>query len=233
MIFLTGDTHGWKNVLMRLVELEFTYGPLIEKHEENYLIVLGDFGVPWNCEDVGLRVLEEQVGQLNDFKLLFIAGNHENFDLLNQYPTMDWKGGKVSTISDNIYWLHTAEIFKIHNLTFGVYGGATSIDANMRTEGVNWWRDEAPSIKYEYRFLDNLNKFDFQVDCMLTHSAPQDIVPYFIPGSNCFKNPVSEFLQELINLGLDYTHWYFGHYHVNKTIASEQKTCLYERMVLL
>lgn len=37
--------------------------------------------------------------------LLFVSGNHENFDLLAEYPQEDWNGGKVQRIHSHVIHL--------------------------------------------------------------------------------------------------------------------------------
>jgi metallophosphoesterase superfamily enzyme len=61
--------------------------------KSDYVIIAGDFGVIWDNskeQDYFLKWLDNK-----KFTTLFIDGNHENFDLLNEYPITEWNGGKV------------------------------------------------------------------------------------------------------------------------------------------
>ena len=80
MIYITGDTHG---------EMERIKAAKLKKHDT--LIILGDFGFLWNgdkAEKKKLKWLEKR-----RYQLLFIDGCHENFDLLKEYPEVDYMGG--------------------------------------------------------------------------------------------------------------------------------------------
>lgn len=83
MIYITGDTHG-----------EFKYRFNTENFPEqremtkdDYVIICGDFGGVW---DVGWKSRNEKhwlnLFEERSYTLLFIDGNHENFDRLTGYP---------------------------------------------------------------------------------------------------------------------------------------------------
>ena len=77
-IILAGDTHGL--IDMDKVTEYFEYNNEFTK--EDYLIILGDAGVLWNgVEDANVQKI------LNNLPVttLWIDGNHENFDLLEEY----------------------------------------------------------------------------------------------------------------------------------------------------
>jgi UDP-2,3-diacylglucosamine pyrophosphatase LpxH len=87
MIYLTGDTHGFYDSNFRFFD---TIDSIL--NEDDILIVLGDFGYVW--EKVDLKVYNTleyytmNCYMLNwmskrKYRILFIDGNHENFDLLD------------------------------------------------------------------------------------------------------------------------------------------------------
>ena len=91
MIFVTGDTHGDVR--------RFSSKSFFEQKEmtkDDYAIILGDFGLVWDWhgesshEKKWLDWLENK-----SFTTLFIDGNHENHDRLNEMPVTEWHGGKV------------------------------------------------------------------------------------------------------------------------------------------
>ena len=124
MIFVTGDIHGNTE---RFSHSNFK----AQKHmtKNDYVIVLGDFGVIW---DYAHKSTSEKyrLDELNNrsFTTLFIDGNHENFNRLNQYPVVEWNGGKVHQIRDSIFHLMRGEVFNIDGYTFYTFGGAASHD---------------------------------------------------------------------------------------------------------
>lgn len=89
MIYLTGDTHGsfkrFSNRKMKAKGLSLT--------EEDYLVVCGDFGLCWAKDDTFLYELDFFRGK--PYTILWIQGNHENYDMIKEYEIEEWKGGKV------------------------------------------------------------------------------------------------------------------------------------------
>ena len=83
-VYLVGDTHGMVDI-NKVVEY-FDEDSLIEEcsKENDYLIVLGDCGVLWD----GGESDKEVQNILNNLPVtvLYVDGNHENFDLLSEYP---------------------------------------------------------------------------------------------------------------------------------------------------
>ncbi len=145
-----------------------------EYTSEDYLIICGDVGV---C---GFYASEEaetrRVFRNLPVTTLFIDGNHENFEQLNSYGIDIWNGGKVHFIESGIIHLIRGQVFEIDATRFFTFGGAYSIDKMYHTEGVSWFPEEIPNrMEYEEGW-HNLEKVDFQVDCILTHSGPREVV---------------------------------------------------------
>ena len=57
------------------------------------------------------------------FTVLFVSGNHENFDLLKVLPTEEWHGGKVQFIRPHVIHLLRGQVFEIEGYTFFTMGG--------------------------------------------------------------------------------------------------------------
>ena len=103
MIYITGNTHGDINRFKTEQTKKFT--------SEDYLIICGDFGFIWNGgkkEEKQLEILSQK-----PYTILFVDGTHENFNLLNAYPTKRWNQGTVHEIRPNILHLMRGEIFGI------------------------------------------------------------------------------------------------------------------------
>lgn len=145
-----------------------------EYTSEDYLIICGDVGVCgfYASEEVETR----RVFRNLPVTTLFIDGNHENFEQLNSYGIDIWNGGKVHFIESGIIHLMRGQVFEIDVTRFFTFGGAYSIDKMYRTEGVSWFPEEIPNrMEYEEGW-HNLEKVDFQVDYILTHSGPREVV---------------------------------------------------------
>lgn len=64
--------------------------------------------------------------------ILFVDGNHENFELLDDYPVSSWHGGKVHFIKESVIHLMRGQIYTIDGLTFFTFGGGYSCDIETR-----------------------------------------------------------------------------------------------------
>lgn len=88
-VFLTGDTHCPIDV-----EKLNTKCFLDQKQmtKEDYLIVLGDFGLLWH-ENREFLWWKQWFDEKN-FTTLWIDGNHENFEWIDRLPVSEWHGEK-------------------------------------------------------------------------------------------------------------------------------------------
>ena len=226
MIYITGDTH--RQIDNRFLQLE-------DLTKNDYLIILGDFGGIWNGNDkYFMPFLKNQ-----NYNILFIDGNHENHKMLNEYPIEMWNGGKIHRIENNIIHLMRGQIFNIDNLSFFTFGGAYSVDKNIRTEFIDWWKEEEGNYDEMNEGLDNLSKYNNKVDYILTHAGPKTpIENYFKFLNKKFNSSLTEnYLDEIYNL-VDYKHWFCGHYHENTQLdwfnneeTKNNITILYNKVV--
>ena len=231
MIYVTGDTHGDYDIEKIKNFLNLPIGRLMTK--DDYLIVLGDFGAlfygepapgtEWYYKLEANGLLDDDKKTLQFWKdcpwtTLFIDGNHENHDLLDAYPVKEWHGGKVHYLADNVIHLMRGQVFEIEGSTFFTMGGAESTDKWHRTEGESWWAREMPSNEEYNEAIENLEKYNFKVDYILTHCAPEAYVSAFMRYVYDRKrNQLSNFFCHLlIDFHIDFEGWYFGHYHCDE-----------------
>lgn len=214
---ITGDTHG---------ELNFTKVYKARKLGCTHLIVCGDFGYVWTGSDREQR----QLNYLNKIgvEILFVAGNHENYNLLETYPIEDRYNGKVKKIRDNIYQLMNGEIYTINNKTFFVMGGANSTDKEYRIENKTWWKQEVPSDDIIRKGIINLNECNNKVNYILTHTCYPEALSW-VGGeyrADDYSNKL-EYFKEFV----DFDYWYFGHMHIDYNILCLNTRCLYNDIV--
>ena len=119
-VYITGDCHAefGKFSTKRFPEQR-------ELTKEDFVIVCGDFGVWHDCpeERYWLDWLSKK-----SFALLFVDGNHENFDRLkNEFPVVDFHGGKAHKIRDNVYHLMRGYVFDICGKKFFAFGGVQAV----------------------------------------------------------------------------------------------------------
>lgn len=204
-IAITGDTHGNMYELLNNCEM-------LNLKEEDYIIVSGDFGLMFLREHFRYKL-----SFLNKIKctVLWVDGNHENHDWIDNCEVSTWCGGKVHHITKNCIHLMRGQVYTIGGKKFFTMGGGDSIDKYVRIPGVSWWEREMPSWEEENEALDNLAKHGNEVDYIITHVAPDNILyrinPTFIQDS------LTHFLYE-IEKKVEFKHWYFGHYHEDRDI---------------
>ena len=92
MILVTGDTHGDFERLIFDRDLGIS--------SDDYLIVCGDFGGIWSDSDRE-RQRNALLSRRFPCPLLWVDGNHENYDALSEYSVTEWCGGKVQIIEKN------------------------------------------------------------------------------------------------------------------------------------
>ena len=231
MIYVTGDTH-------RKIDNRFSEKPLTKLTEKDYLIILGDFGGIWYENDeinnLFLSYFEKQ-----KYTTLFIDGNHENHKKLNDFPVEVWNGGKIHRIKNNIFHLMRGQIFNIDGYKIFTFGGAYSIDKHIRTEFIDWWKEEEGNYEEMNEAFDNLEKENNQVDFILTHAGPASKLKNFFNyfGMNFTSSSTEKFLDE-INNKVKFKHWFCGHYHENVNLGwfSKEKddskiTILYNKII--
>ena len=148
-----------------------------------------------------------------------------NFDEIYKYPIEEWNGGKVHRIRKNIYHLMRGEIYTINEKKLFVFGGGYSIDKDWRVQHYHWtgnkcwWVQEFPNQQEIDNAFNNLEKNNWNVDYIFSHSAPTNILPmvqeFFISSAKANIDIVNSTLEE-IRQKTKFNHWYFGHYHGEK-----------------
>lgn len=250
MIFITGDCHAdWS---------KFSTDSFPEQKEmtrDDYVIVCGDFGVwhPDNTEKWWFRWLSEK-----NFTLLFVDGNHENFDRLysDEFEIVDFHGGKAHRICKNVYHLMRGYVFELCGKKFFAFGGASSHDIqdgilepsdykstkeltndyNKRTQRgemlrinhISWWKQEMPS-EDEMKFgLETLRNNGNKVDYIVSHCCPQEVASLFSHGFYKLDKLTDYF--NTVARTTEFSKWFFGHYHNNAQVLSKF-IMLYEQIV--
>lgn len=212
--------------------MNFSEGKTLTK--DDYVIICGDFGLVWGgkCEKTDLYWQKWLTNQ--PWTTLFVDGNHENFDLLNQYNVEKWHGGKIHKITDSVFHLMRGEIFQIGDYSFFTFGGGFSHDRQYRRENLSWWQNELPTQEEIDNALTNFEKFNYQIDYIITHDAPKSIHDYLgftrvdmTPYDNKYHN-LSLFL-EFVKNNVKYKKWYLGHYHLDKEILNHH--ILYDEII--
>lgn len=215
-IFITGDTHG---------DLSLIRFQKAKKLNPDYLIVTGDFGYLYDNSKGEINALNQL--EKMPYTILWVDGNHENFDLLKNYPEVKYKGGVAQQIRKNIFRLKRGEIYTIEGKTFFTFGGAKSIDRMFRTLNKSYWLEECPTDEEKEYGLNNLCKVNNKVDYIITHTCALDTLYEIIPYPE--QDDLSNYLQHIKD-NVIFDKWYFGHLHFDMNVNGKEY-CLYRNIV--
>lgn len=247
MVYITGDTHA---DFRRFSTKSFQDQK--EMTRDDIVIICGDFGL-WNGgneEEWWLKWLSRK-----RFTIAFVDGNHSNFDRLysDEFPIVDFHGGKAHKIKTNVYHLMRGEVFEFDGKKFWCFGGAQSHDIKdgildlydygsakefydtikqwslagkmFRINHVSWWKEELPSEEEMEHGRQTLAENGNKVDYIISHCPPQIVAT--LMG---FKTPdiLTQYFNEVAT-NTEFKRWIFGHLHQNKYIMSQYQ-CIYERI---
>ena len=221
MIFVTGDMHG-------LAE-RFDDPRLKKLKKGDTLIICGDFGFLWYGGNEELRVLKKLAAKR--YNICFVDGTHENFDMLSKIRIKTWNGGKVHQIAQNIYHLMRGQIYTIDGQRIFTMGGGESPDLEIRYEMNTWNELEIPTRDELMEGVENLQKYDAEVDIIISHEPPATVKEFLMlqtPDSPAIAT-VNTYLDDVAKT-CRFSHWYFGSLHMDKFISSTQ-TCVYKNII--
>lgn len=255
-IYVTGDIHGDPTRFSSgsfYEQKEFG-----GNKEDNTVIICGDAGLVWNRDGENrhekwwLDWLEEK-----PFTTVFCDGNHENHWRLAEYPVKEWHGGLVHEIRPHVLHLMRGEVFDIDGKKFFNFGGAASHDIRdgildpddfvsyedfhntwkkwdkdrfkmFRVKGYSWWPEELPNQEEMDNAIKNLEKHNWKVDYIITHSPPASVIALL--GHGLYEQDVlTKFLEELRSK-TEYKKHFMGHMHVDRAV-NEKDILLYEQIV--
>jgi hypothetical protein len=217
-IFVCGDTHCPIDI-KKLTTKEWPDQKELTK--EDILIILGDCGLLWASNWDKEELYWAKWLTSKRFLTCFIDGNHENFDRINKLPIIPFHGGLAGiAYEDNngiILHLKRGEVYNISGSTIFTFGGAQSTDKEHRIFGLSWWPEEVPNYAECDHAIENLEKVNFKVDYILTHTAPTSIITdfSFINASKRIDDPTSRFLEDVLKR-TEFKQWHFGHFHTTQ-----------------
>ena len=243
MVYITGDCHA---DFTRFSTRNFPEQKTMTR--DDYVIVCGDFGGIWNF----MVPSKDEIYWLNwfsqkPFTLLFVDGNHENFDRLKEYPKVKFHGGMAHKIRDNIYHLMRGYVFDLQGKKFFAFGGASSHDIQdgvlnfedytsindcirdynartrrgemLRINHLSWWADELPTSAEMKRGIRELEKVNFDVDFVISHCLPQEVCT--VAGYRSADKLTMYFNELVLEHKLKFYRWYCGHYHRDEVVMGK------------
>lgn len=149
-IYILGDLHGQYEILLKICRL---------MPEKSLIVQVGDWGLGFSVGQYQIAILKECKNILHkkQSNVYVIRGNHDNPSMFPQ-------------IQENIHFLKDYAYKTINNQTWLFVGGATSIDRDMRTQGISWWPNEIVEYAPE--------KINQKCDVLILHSSPESCFPH-------------------------------------------------------
>jgi hypothetical protein len=178
VVTVAGDWHGDAE----FADLVVRNAP-VGAHGLRTVVQLGDFGVwPGGSGTEFLDAVAASLRRLNAI-LLFVDGNHEDHPQLLSYPL---RPDGLRVVRPRLYHLPRAFRWRWHGARWLALGGAHSIDRGKRTEGIDWWPQEAVTPAQA-----SAAAVGGRADYLITHDCPAGVQ---MPG---IKDPEPGQPQEL------------------------------------
>lgn len=238
MIYYTGDLHGELNRILDWLDLVKE-----TRHEQNYLIQLGDAGLNYyrDTRDYEKKaLLQKKILQAAEYgvqlQILFVRGNHDckpayisSYQKVSMFQGTVWKEEKFP----DLIFLKDGEFYQIDGKDILVLGGGYSRDFFQRLlTGEPYWYDEQME-EWEFdKVLEKLYDLDRNI-YVCSHMLPASLAPVGLEKF-CRKNRTEYWLQTCKQvLAGRITHWIAGHYHQNHRFAEEPFEMVYDRIRIL
>ena len=255
MVFVSGDIHG--NPFSRFsTDAFYEQKEFSGDKDENVCIICGDFGIVWNNEETKEEKHKLDWLESKSFTTVFCDGNHDNIPRLDSYPVKEWNGGLVNEIRPHVLRLKRGEVYTIQGKKFFAFGGASSHDIQdgildpadfdsyeefrktwkqwekewkmFRVKNITWWEQELPSEEEMQNGINNLEKHDWKVDYIITHSPSASIIALL--GQGLYEQDILTKYLEDIRSKTKYKRWLMGHMHINQAV-NDKDILLYEQII--
>ncbi len=213
-IYITGDTH-------REFDRIQSFCDKINTTKKDIMIILGDAGINYYLYGMDINLKSE----LNMMPITFfcIHGNHEERPYnISFYQEQIWHGGTVYIEPQypNLIFAKDGEIYDFDGEKYIAIGGAYSVDKYLRiVRGMPWFESEQPNDEIKAYVEKQLDKVNWQVDGVLSHTVPIDYEPRedFLPEIDQSRvDKTTELWLGKIEKKLKYKYWYAGHFHTDK-----------------
>ena len=233
-IFLVADLHT-PHFIKKVLNSNF-----VKKYNINskdYIIILGDTGLLSSNKITSEEKYIHRYLDDKPFTTLFIDGNHDNINIINNLDQIKLFDSIVGKLSDKIFHLHRGCIYNILNKNILTIGGAFSIDYIHRRQDLNWWKDEILSPTDRSLILCNTK---YKYDYILSHDCPLHVIKLMHKRGyeicNIYGHHTNKFLDDIYSISKNkdnFKHWYFGHYHYDIDRLSVHFSSIFREIKIL
>ena len=197
--------------------------------KEDILVIMGDAGFVWcngPTEHFWLDFLDNK-----PWTTFCVLGNHENYDMIEQFPTTTFGGEEVYQVSKSVFYAKTGRIYDLCGKKCLVINGADSHDIfvdgkRYHTPHVSWWEQEQITEEDIEVAKANLQKYNNTVDFVFSHTGGQEVCNFL-----GFKPTISDNRLTRILDGVIYKKAFCGHYH--KDMVTPTARILYNDIMLI
>jgi len=189
----------------------------LNKKRPEMVLQTGDFGFWPRIPKFDIRLLKPKNTGIH-----WCDGNHEDHWSL--------KDRSSNEIIPNVFFQPRGSVLTLsdgRNVLF--FGGAHSVDKDMRQLGYDWFPEEIPS----YVDFEQLDKIKVKIDIVISHTCPNEFEIekgyWSIPGS--IREKIADPTRDLLSVALEMFRpslWYFGHWHIQ--MRGEYKECHWRAM---
>lgn len=194
-IIVCGDIHGDWAALNRLISAK----------RPDIVLQVGDFGWWPNEKYMGTdsrgrgKSWSHEGVKSNGASVYFCDGNHEHHSSLVQ-------DGEIHHLYDKVYHCSRGSCLTLPDGRKVLFaGGASSIDQQLRVQGIDWFPEELIS----YDELDLMMAHD-TIDIVISHTCPSVISPDGPVGK--YNDSCRFALNEVLHR-YNPRLWFFGHWH--------------------
>ena len=227
------DTHGGFAAITRISDIQQNMPEY--KPEETMIVILGDCSLNFWLNNTDKKY-KKLLNSMN-YHIYCVRGNHEQRPELikNMVLVNDENVNNVVYMEEafpNIRYFIDGKIYNLLEYKCLVIGGAYSIDKYLRVEGMSWWPQEIPSHVEVEEGLTNLEKVEYNVDYVLTHTCPSHLINELVEGAE--PEPTNKILDGFNDL-MQYQNWFFGHWHFDHYFKNPNSKfkCLYNDVIAL
>lgn len=212
MLCIIGDIHGdFKKLNALLIRINHIF-PSIDT-----VIQAGDFGYWPRIGSIGhwLNSLIVPDGMT----LYWIDGNHEDFDSMAKFGMLAAPGKLKTFKNGKVCYVPRGSVLNLGGYEILFIGGAESIDALHRKQGLDWFSQETITNKDVQNAINSCLNRD--IDIVVSHEAPRSFDLYNLNpsawknyGWDKWDNPSRDALEQVLQV-VKPNRWFFAHYHMS------------------